>query len=447
MGQAAFTLDLNRCTGCSACRIACELANDVSPGVHWRSVTTYNEPSWSAASVLSYSLACNHCAAPTCLAGCPAGAYGKDVETGAVVLHRECCMGCRYCSWVCPYAAPQLDPATGTMEKCTFCLERQRRGEAPACSTACPTGSLGFARAGAGQPGSAPWPPGFPDTGTLPSIRITGRRRSAPPETSHRHASLPPHGGSRPALGPGLAAEWPLLVFSFAATVLVAWLAASLLEAAPPPAAAFAAVGALAMATSALHLGRPLRAWRAALGLRTSWVSREVVAFSAFLVLATAHLAGLVPGRFAGWAAAALGLAALVAMDLVYRARGQVVAAVPHSAMATPTATYLAAAAAGAAPVAIALALAKAALYLRRAARECGARRCLLAAARLGPGMALPLAFWPWAGGAPDAVWLALLLLGELLDRAEFYAELAFLTPRRQAARDLAVAVAARLPE
>ena len=65
------------------------------------------------------------------------------------------------------------------------------------------------------------------------------------------------------------------------------------------------------------------------------------------------------------------------------------------------------------------------------------------AAARLGVGLALPLALWP-PGRALPAGLLACLLAGELLDRTELYAGLAFLTPRRQAERDLAAAVAAR---
>ena len=441
MGQAAFTLDLNRCTGCSACRLACELVNDVSSGVHWRSVTTFNEPRWAGATVLSYSLACNHCAAPPCLAGCPAGAYEKDVETGAVILHRERCMGCRYCAWVCPYAAPQLDSGSGTMEKCTFCLDRQCRDEAPACASACPTGALGFERA-AGAPAGAPWPPGFPDTGTRPAIRVTARRRgTAPPETSLPHSAVPPLGWPRPTLRHGLAAEWPLLAFTSLATVLVAWLAAALLGGPSPHAAVFAGLGALGMAVSALHLGRPLRAWRAAFGLRTSWVSREIVVFSAFLGLGTLHLAGAVPANAAGWAAAALGLAALVAMDMVYRARGQEVAAVPHSAMATLTALYLTAVLLGKVDLAIVLALAKTVLYQLRKMRGQGVPSWQVSAVRLGLGMLLPLVAWPAGTTAPPVWILALVLLGELLDRAEFYAELAFLTPHRQAARDLILAV------
>jgi hypothetical protein len=58
--------------------------------------------------------------------------------------------------------------------------------------------------------------------------------------------------------------------------------------------------------------------------------------------------------------------------------------------------------------------------------------------------MLLPLAAWPAGSAALPAALLALVLLGELLDRGEFYAELAFLTPRRQAARDLEIAVLAR---
>ena len=445
MGRSAFTLDLNRCTGCSACRIACELVNDVSAGVHWRSVTTFNEPRWSGAAVLSYSLSCNHCAAPTCLAGCPAGAYGKDAETGAVILHREHCIGCRYCAWVCPYAAPQLDPGTGTMEKCTFCLERQREGGIPACASACPTGALGFERHDALPEPQRTRPPGFPDTGTRPGIRVRARRRAdAPPETSLPHATAPPFGWPRPTLRRGLVAEWPLLTFTFIATVLVAWLTAALLGGPAPDGAAFAGLGALGMAVSVLHLGRPSRSWRAAFGVRTSWVSREIVAFSAFLGLGTLHLAGALPVRAAGWAAAALGLAALVAMDMVYRSRGQEVAAVPHSAMATLTALYLTAVLLGKVDLVVVLALAKTALYLLRRLRGQGVRSWLVNGARLGLGMLLPLAAWPAGSAALPAALLALVLLGELLDRGEFYAELAFLTPRRQAARDLEIAVLAR---
>ena len=115
----------------------------------------------------------------------------------------------------------------------------------------------------------------------------------------------------------------------------------------------------------------------------------------------------------------------------------------PHSAMTVLTWALLAAALAGHAALAAAVAAVKAALYAVRKVRHPGASPWLLAAARLGLALALPLALWPVGRPLPAGL-LACLLAGELLDRAELYAELAFLTPRRQAERDLAAAAAAR---
>jgi Fe-S-cluster-containing dehydrogenase component len=446
--QACFTIDLDRCTGCSACRIACELANPVSAGVHWRSVATFNSPRWSGATVLHWSLACNHCGAPTCLAGCPAGAYTKDVATGAVVLDRDRCIGCRYCSWVCPYAAPQLDESSGTMEKCTFCLDRQRRGEAPACASACPTGALGFTREPAPAGPASPWPPGFPDAGTRPALRVTPRRRgTAPPEMTAASTMAPAPAVERASLRRGLAAEWPLLAFSFAATVLVAAFSASALGGPALPLSGFLALAAAAMAVATFHLGRPLRAWRALAGLRTSWVSREIAAFSAFVALGAAALLTGTAQAAPGWIAAALGVAALLAVDMVYRVRGQAVAAIPHSAMATLTWALLTAALTGAAGATALVAIVKVVLYQQRKVRGLGVRSWQVSAVRLVVGLLVPLVLWPPGGGPLPLPLLICLFAGELIDRAELYAELAFVTPRRQAARDLAVAIAvARRP-
>jgi Fe-S-cluster-containing dehydrogenase component len=440
--QAGFTIDLDRCTGCSACRLACELANPVSPGAHWRTVTTYNPSRWSGAPVLHLSLACNHCAAPSCLTACPAGAYSKDAATGAVVLTRESCIGCRYCTWVCPYEAPRYVATAGTVEKCTFCLDRQRRGEVPACATACPTGALGFTRELPEAPESSR-PPGLPETGTLPALRVRGRRRAAaPPELSAGTDAAPPRALAPVTLWRGLAGEWPLLVFTMTATLLVAWLGAALAGAPAPPAPAFLVLGAAAMAVSALHLGRPLRAWRALAGLRRSWVSREVAAFACFYALgAAALLFGGVLGVI-GALAVACGAATLVAVDMVYRIRGQTVAAVPHSAMATLTAALLGTTLGGAYGLATIIALVKVLLYQARRARGLGVRSWLVSAVRLVVGLLLPLAVLPQEGAR--LLPLACMLLGELLDRAELYAELELVTPARQAARDLAAAVTER---
>ncbi|MDP1794779.1 MAG: DmsC/YnfH family molybdoenzyme membrane anchor subunit, partial [Acidimicrobiales bacterium] len=81
------------------------------------------------------------------------------------------------------------------------------------------------------------------------------------------------------------------------------------------------AVGILAMGASVLHLGRPLYAYRAVIGLRHSWLSREIVAFGAFMGLATPYAASvwwdrpIVP---LGYAAAATGLAGVACSVLIY---------------------------------------------------------------------------------------------------------------------------------
>jgi DMSO reductase anchor subunit len=76
------------------------------------------------------------------------------------------------------------------------------------------------------------------------------------------------------------------------------------------------AAGVVALAASVLHLGRPRYAYRAVIGLRHSWLSREVVAFGAFTGLAS--LAVVSGSRPLGWAAAACGLAGVICSVLIY---------------------------------------------------------------------------------------------------------------------------------
>lgn len=420
MSQSVFTLNLERCTGCAACAIACTNENDVGDGLAWRQIATFNEERLPGTGVFHYSLACNHCAEPACMYGCPARAYTKDATTGAVLLDQDRCIGCGYCAWVCPYDAPQYDKAAGVMEKCTFCSHRLADGREPACVEACPVEALGFEPSG--EPGT-PGAPGFPDTGLRPGIRIEAGRYGAPAARPRRRQ---PRLESR-----RLAGEWPLAVFSIAVTWMVALFAALWISGGTPPRFAFPLAGAFAMTISTLHLGRPLRAWRAFAGLGTSWVSREVFCFTLFWPAAAAtFLASSVPA-VAGWLTLLAGLATLVAMDMVYRVPGQRVPAVPHSAMTMLTAVFLLG------------------LLLRQPFVAGGAA-------------ALKLALWPWAGlprgltvarmaagfAWPLVVWLArpdasavLLLagpaIGEALDRLRFYAEFEFLTPRIQIQRDL----------
>ena len=106
-----------------------------------------------------------HCENAPCIPVCPTEATWKEKD-GIVVVDYDWCIGCRYCEAACPYEArrfnwgepvvPSKDLNTnqhylgnrrktkGVMEKCTFCIQKTRAGENPACVDACPTGARVF---------------------------------------------------------------------------------------------------------------------------------------------------------------------------------------------------------------------------------------------------------------------------------------------------------------
>lgn len=108
---------------------------------------------------------CFHCDNPPCVDVCPVGATWKEKD-GIVVIDYDWCIGCRYCMAACPYDGRRFnwsDPEIlaeqvnkeqhylgnrlrkkGVMEKCTFCVQRTRKGKNPACVEACPTGARVF---------------------------------------------------------------------------------------------------------------------------------------------------------------------------------------------------------------------------------------------------------------------------------------------------------------
>ena len=150
--QLGFYVNLANCIGCKACEIACKDRKGLPAGVRWRRVYEYSGGEWIAggnqhvpSDVFSYyvSTACMHCEKPICVEVCPTSAIRKR-DDGIVVLNSDNCIGCRYCSWACPYGAPQFNEEAGVMTKCDFCVELQERGEKPACVDACPMRALEY---------------------------------------------------------------------------------------------------------------------------------------------------------------------------------------------------------------------------------------------------------------------------------------------------------------
>jgi anaerobic dimethyl sulfoxide reductase subunit B (iron-sulfur subunit) len=84
-----------------------------------------------------------HCAKPICMDVCPTSAISKR-DDGIVLINADMCIGCRYCSWACPYGAPQFNEEQNVMTKCDMCFDLVDKGERPACVESCPYRALDF---------------------------------------------------------------------------------------------------------------------------------------------------------------------------------------------------------------------------------------------------------------------------------------------------------------
>lgn len=337
--QYRFEVDLDACSGCKACVSACHSLNGLEGAEIWRSVGLLvggggvAEPVWQQ----NVTTACHHCADPACLAGCPVEAYEKDPVTGIVAHLDDQCIGCRYCQLTCPYEVPTFSKRLGIVRKCDMCSDRLAEGEAPACVQGCPTDaiSIGTVSTDSLRSGAVADPLGAPVrlVPTAPASSLTApstlyKTSKAMPElvvAADDHRILP--ASNHPPLVAMLVLT-QLSVGALAVSQCTNQLADSSGGSAPAVVLALLAAGC-AIGASVLHLGRPLVAWRAVLGLRHSWLSREIVAFGAYggaTVGASASEAGLVPRAFAPYfagAAVAIGIVGVACSAQLYAVTGR----------------------------------------------------------------------------------------------------------------------------
>jgi len=275
---------------------------------------------------------------------CPTDAYIIR-DDGIVYIDESRCMGCGYCSWACPYAAPQYHPELRHMTKCNFCYDNIDAGLPPACVAACPMRVLDFV--------SIP-DASLPYSGEKFGVRALWEMPASDhpyplPEFSRTqpHVAIKPHAGMSNGLEKTLSnweevkprhtrSELPLVFFTLLAQMAVGafWAAqwmftplwnlvqfdATLLRLIP-----YLLVGVslgLGGIFSFAHLGTKKNAWRALTHLSKSWLSREVLfvgLFGAGWALSTLLiLAGLwVPA--VQWLAGILGAGLVYAMAQVYR--------------------------------------------------------------------------------------------------------------------------------
>jgi Fe-S-cluster-containing dehydrogenase component len=184
-----MAIDLDKCTGCAACVVACHAENNVpivterevvrGRGQHWIRIERYWEGEYPEVKARFLPMLCQHCGSAPCEPVCPAYASVHSPRENLNVQVYNRCIGTRYCANNCPYKArffnwfdpvfdepqqQQLNPdvtvrSAGVMEKCTFCVQRIRRAEqealaegrplddgkvVPACVQTCPTSALVF---------------------------------------------------------------------------------------------------------------------------------------------------------------------------------------------------------------------------------------------------------------------------------------------------------------
>jgi len=294
--QLAFQVDLDACSGCKACVTACHRLNglDDDEGETWRSVGLLHGGTPEVPVQQTVTTACHHCVDPACMRGCPVGAYEKDPVTGIVKHLDDQCIGCQYCTLTCPYEVPQYSKKRGIVRKCDMCSDRIAEGEPPACVQACPNEAISIrivdvARALEDAQSEA-FLPGAPSpTITVPTTTYKSRRplpRNVLPADFHRVTSSHRH---TPLVF--LLVLTQLSVGAFVADLVLERLGgyATLGVARPYQSLLALGMGLLALGASVFHLGRPQYAFRAVLGIRTSWMSRECAAFGLFAGSAVAY--------------------------------------------------------------------------------------------------------------------------------------------------------------
>jgi molybdopterin-containing oxidoreductase family iron-sulfur binding subunit len=183
-----MVIDLDKCTACQACVVACRVENNIAfageeetargRAIFWIQLLPFTSEEHPPRHIRFIPVLCMHCDNPPCTKVCPVGATYQNPE-GLIAQIYSRCIGCRLCAVACPYTAryfnwyaprwlPEmanyLNPDVvvrprGVIEKCSFCVQRIRRAKekaaaegrplregdvTPACVQTCPSKAMYF---------------------------------------------------------------------------------------------------------------------------------------------------------------------------------------------------------------------------------------------------------------------------------------------------------------
>jgi len=165
--KLGLVIDLDICVGCHACAVNCKEWNtgghmapltDLKPygkgqqGVWFNRIHTFEtvRKDGKPGQTVHFPKSCLHCEKAACVTVCPTGASFKRASDGIVLVDENKCIGCKLCSWACPYGAREFDADAGVMKKCTLCIDRVYnenipvKERVPACVSTCPARARHF---------------------------------------------------------------------------------------------------------------------------------------------------------------------------------------------------------------------------------------------------------------------------------------------------------------
>ena len=438
MQDNGFVFDYAKCVGCHACIAACHFENKTELPLLWRNVNSFNKKKIPLAGYIYLSMACNHCAEAPCINACPANAFKRDPHTGAVIHNQDNCIGCKYCTWACPYSAPKFNEKNGVIEKCSLCNHRLIEGIEPACTNLCPTGALSFSKielASNDDSFEVLKKNNQPRVNTLrsevknhvPFMDIS----SSGINLNHTELQLESFTKTIEAKY-----EWPLAIFTLLSALLVGWITSIDLKSSNIEKLILICLGIIGLLFSTFHLGKPLRSYRSIFNIRNSWVSREIVAFGLFGITSLCFLFIDSSIQFKVLSVTS-GFILLFCIEMVYSIPKKSYNTPIHSANTVLTALLFSFIFNGYLKLSIVILAVKGLLYLTRIAYDWDfkIRKLVFIPFRFLLGIILPIGFIAFS--KYNLIVIVIIVISEMIDRYDYYNNIYVDTPESTLAQKL----------